>query len=53
MGKDKHEKHKDKEVHFCTGCKNFKPGKGGAGVCGRTGKKRDVGAKACGHYDPR
>ena len=47
-------KHKDKKdkVHFCTGCKNFRPGKGGAGTCKRTGKDREAGAKACGHYDP-
>jgi hypothetical protein len=31
---------------------NSRPGKGGAGVCKRTGKNRDVGAKACGHFDP-
>jgi len=54
MGKKKDAKHKEKKglVHFCTGCKNFRPGKGGAGICKRTGKDRDVGAKACGHYDP-
>jgi hypothetical protein len=55
LSKKKDAKHKDKDkghVHFCTGCKNFRPGKGGAGVCKRTGKDREAGAKACGHYDP-
>jgi len=59
VGKKKDAKHKGKKAegkegqHYCTGCRNFKPGKGGAGVCKRTGKDREVGAKACGHYDPR
>jgi hypothetical protein len=58
VSKKKDAKHKGKsaedkkgQVHFCTGCKNFRAGKGGAGVCKRTGKKRDAGAKACGHFD--
>jgi hypothetical protein len=54
VSKGKDEKHKGKKdkVHFCTGCKNLRPGKGGAGTCKRTGKDREAGAKACGHYDP-
>lgn len=58
MGKGKSDDHghkgsKDPAPKTCSGCKNFKPGKGGIGRCARRDKKRDAKDKACGHFDPR
>lgn len=51
--KKKSSKGSSEPLLVCAGCKNFKPGKGGAGTCMRKDKKRKADEEACGSFKPK